>query len=219
MAVNKNKKRAGSRRVKHRGGGSGIGGYAFTGASIMPGLGNAAVNQPQMSCQSAARPEVAVGQPGLPGMVGGRYGFVDPTQFAPSTPFNGGLAPTTAIPCESAATTRNPLNQLGGAPGGIGSPFYTAPTAGYGNMPSAWVGSTGAPVMEIVGAPARILNPACLTTGGARRAKGRGRSAKGRGRSAKSRRAKSAKSAKSRRAKSNKSRRAKSAKSRSTKRR
>lgn len=190
--------------MKHRGGGSGIGGYAFTGASIMPGLGNAAVNQPQMSCQSAARPEVAAGQPGLPGMVGGRYGFVDPTQFAPSTPFNGGLAPTTAIPCESAATTRNPLNQLGGAPGGIGSPFYTAPTAGYGNVPSAWVGSTGAPVMEIVGAPARILNPACLTTGGARRAK----SAKGRGRSAKSRRAKSSKS-----------RRAKSAKGRSTKRR
>jgi hypothetical protein len=207
MAVNKNKKRAGSRRVKHRGGGAGIGGYAFTGASIMPGLGNAAVNQPQMSCQSAARPEVTVGQPGLPGMVGGRYGFVDPTQFAPSTPFNGGLAPTTAIPCESAATTRNPLNQLGGAPGGIGSPFYTAPTAGYGNMPSSWVGSTGAPVMEIVGAPARILNPACLTTGGARRAK-----------TAKSRRAKSVKS---RRAKSAKSRGAKSrgAKSRSTKRR
>jgi len=159
---------------KHRGGGAGIGGYAFTGAPIMPGLGNAAVNQPQVSCQAATPSQVSVTPGGLPGMVGGRYGFDLTSQVAPATPFLGGIPPVVRIPCESASTTHNPLNpQLGGAPGGMGSPFYTAPTAGYGNNPSAWTASTGAPVMLQVPYDAKVMNPACLTTGGRRKSRGR----------------------------------------------
>ena len=160
---------------KHRGGGAGIGGYAFTGAPIMPGLGNAAVNQPQISCQAANPGQVSVTPGGLPGMVGGRYSFDLTSQVAPSTPFLGGIPPVMKIPCESASTTQNPLNLRGGgamgAPGGMGSPFYTAPTAGYGNNPSAWTASTGAPVMLQIPYEARTMNPACLTTGGGRKSR------------------------------------------------
>lgn len=61
------KRRAG-RRTKHRGGGAGQGGWAFTGASVMPGLGNAAVNQPLNSCLAAPRfGEISVNPTGLPG--------------------------------------------------------------------------------------------------------------------------------------------------------
>jgi hypothetical protein len=166
---------------KHRGGGSGIGGYAFTGASIMPGLGNAAVNQPMESCLAAPRfGETTVTPGGLPGMVGGRYGFDLTSQITPGTPFLGGIPPVMKIPCEAA--TANPLNpQLGGAPGGVGSPFYTAPTAGYDNQPSSWTASTGAPVLLQVPYDAKMMNPACLKTGGARKKsrKSKGKSRKG----------------------------------------
>jgi len=160
-------KRTQRKMRKHRGGGSGIGGYAFTGASIVPGLGNAAVNQPQASCLAAPRfGETSVTPGGLPGMVGGRYGFDLTSQVAPATPFQGGIPPVMRIPCEAA--TANPLNpQLGGAPGGVGSPFYTAPTAGYDNQPSSWTASTGAPVLLQIPYDAKIMNPACLKTGGA----------------------------------------------------
>jgi hypothetical protein len=72
-----------------------------------------------------------------------------------------------SIPCESARP--NPLNvQLGGV-GGVDSAFYAAPTAGYTNTPSTWVGTTGAPSMLQTPYDARTINPACLKTGGGRR--------------------------------------------------
>jgi len=184
---------------RHRGGGAGMGGYAFTGAPIMPGLGNAAVNQPQVSCQAANPGQVSVTPGGLPGMVGGRYSFDLTSQVAPSTPFLGGIPPVMKIPCESASTTQNPLNLRGGAmgspegaPGGMGSPFYTAPTAGYGNNPSPWTASTGAPVLLQIPYEARTMNPACLTTGGARKSRKSKKSRKQKSRKQKSRKSKKA---------------------------
>lgn len=163
------------------GGGSGQGGYAFTGASIMPGLGNAAVNQPQASCLAAAPPgQVSTTPTGLPGnysQAGGRYGFDLTAQVAPATPFLGGIPPVVSIPCEGAVS--NPLNQSTGVPVnpnlpqlGGGNPADTAalfvPTAGYTQVPSTWTGN-GVPSLLSNPYDARAMTPACLTTGGARR--------------------------------------------------
>ena len=108
---------------------------------------------------------------------GGRYSFsFDPLTGA--APWAGAGPQAVRIPCEG--STPNPLNpgphtpstqppiQAGGA-GGIDSAYYAAPTAGYGNTPSSWVGSTGAPVMLQAPYDARSMNPACLKTGGGRR--------------------------------------------------
>ena len=160
------------------------------------------------SCLSSTRPGTIASYSanGLPGMSGGRrtrrqsggrYGFVSPNGAAVSGPPSmGGLAPMSRIPCEAA--TPNPLNptQLGGgAPpltgmslGGDNQAYY-APTAGYSNQASTWVGSTGAPSMIQTPYEAKSMNPACLKTGG-----GRTRRA-----SKKSRKSKSRKSHKSRR--------------------
>jgi hypothetical protein len=43
---------------------------------------------------------------------------------------------------------------------------YYAPTAGYGQQASTWVGSTGAPSLIEIPYNARAMNPACLKTGG-----------------------------------------------------
>jgi hypothetical protein len=167
-------------RKKHRGGGTGNI-VAFTGVPIMPGLGNAAVNQAQSSCLAADSFGRASASPtGLPGQFGGRYGFDLTQQIAPGTPFLGGIPPVVSIPCEGHYA--NPLNPSTGAPyqqnlpqrggvGGIDSAFYAAPTAGYTQNPSTWVGSTGSPALLSIpyaagGTPS--MNPACLKTGGGR---------------------------------------------------
>lgn len=61
------------------------------------------------------------------------------------------------------------LKAIPGTPGGTGSPFLTSPTAGYDNKPSTWVDSVGAPVQLQIPYNARIMNPACLKTGGSRK--------------------------------------------------
>jgi len=170
-----------STKRMHRGGGSGIGGYAFTGAPIMPGLGNAAVNQPMTSCLATPRfGEVSVNPTGLPFQAGGRYGFDLTSQVAPATPFQGGIPPVMAIPCEGQYS--NPLNPSTGAPiqpnlpqlGGA-NPADTAalyvPTAGYTQTASTWTGRDGTPALLSIPYDARAtpsMTPACLTTGGAR---------------------------------------------------
>jgi hypothetical protein len=63
------------------------------------------------------------------------------------------------------------LKAIPGTPGGTGSPFLTSPTAGYDNKPSTWTDSVGAPVQLQIPYNARIMNPACLKTGGSRRNK------------------------------------------------
>ena len=61
------------------------------------------------------------------------------------------------------------LKAIPGTPGGTGSPFLTSPTAGYANQPSTWRDSVGAPVELQIPYNARIMNPACIKTGGKRR--------------------------------------------------
>jgi hypothetical protein len=76
------------------------------------------------------------------------------------------------IPCESASTTANTLNQSGGA-GGVDSASYIAPTAGYAFAPSNWKDSVGAAVTLQMPYDAKMMNPACVKTGGARKRKAR----------------------------------------------
>jgi hypothetical protein len=151
-------------------------------------------------CLAAVKPDTMgfFGAKGLPGLSGGsrkqrggRYGFVSADgAAAPGSPWLGGLAPMQSIACE--ARTPNPMNkQLGGAAHLMGAPLmsqataggpvstagpdqaYYAPTAGYGNQASSWVGSTGAPSLIQNPYAAHAMNPACLKTGGARRTKSR----------------------------------------------
>jgi hypothetical protein len=117
---------------------------------------------------------------GSPVMNGGRY-MVDVGQG----PINGigsagpsaGMAVISRIGCEGglvntsppgALANPTPLRQAGGV-GGVDSAYYTAPTAGYGNRPSDFVDSVGGPVLLQQPYDARIMNPACLKTGGRRR--------------------------------------------------
>jgi hypothetical protein len=109
---------------------------------------------------------------------GGRYSF-DLTSPVPgaAAPWAGGIPPVMKIPCEAAYS--NPLNpvQMGGV-GGVDSAFYAAPTAGYTNNPSTWVGSTGAPSLLQTPYDARTTPPVCFKTGGGRKRSGSKRSGK-----------------------------------------
>lgn len=179
----RNKRSLKKRTRAHRGGGAGQGGYAFTGASVMPGLGNAAVNQPMASCQSAQRFGLASVTPtGIPFQAGGRYGFDLTAQVAPATPFQGGIPQVVAIPCEGQYS--NPLNPStapvqpnlrGGANPSDTAALYV-PTAGYTQSASTWTGQGGVPALLSVPYDARAtpsMTPACLKTGGGRRSRKR----------------------------------------------
>lgn len=145
-----------------------------------PPLGNnAAPVISQSSCMAEARPMVSPPSfGGLPGMRGGRrrtksqrggrYSFDLSTQLTPAAPWAGGIPQVQRIPCEAAVS--NPLNavQMGGV-GGVDSAFYAAPTAGYTNNPSSWVGSTGAPSLLQTPYAASTTPPVCMKTGGGKR--------------------------------------------------
>jgi hypothetical protein len=177
--------------------GGGLGQIYSFGAPIVPGLGNSAEVVPSSSCLATARPGMIDGlqAKGLPGMSGGarrrrggrrtrkqrggRYSFDLSAPAAGGTPWGTGIPQVVRIPCEG--STPNPLNpgphtpstqppiQRGGV-GGVDSAYYYAPTAGYTNTPSTWVGSTGAPALLQTPYNAGSLNPACLrTAGGGRR--------------------------------------------------
>jgi hypothetical protein len=170
-------------RRKQRGGNLGHT-YSF-GGPITPGapIGNTAVVIPQSSCMATPRfgeisfPTTGLGLPGMSGGArrkkqrGGRYSF-DLCTPAPgaAAPWAGGIPPVMRIPCEAAVS--NPLNpvQMGGV-GGVDSAFYAAPTAGYTNTPSSWVGSTGSPSLLQTPYDARTTPPVCFKTGGGRKKK------------------------------------------------
>jgi hypothetical protein len=112
---------------------------------------------------------------------GGRYSFdlsTGPVNGIGSAgPTSGSLAQVVRIGCEGGLVNTSPpgaypnptpLTQSGGV-GGIDSAFYTAPTAGYGNKASDFVDSVGGPVLLQQPYDARIMNPACLKTGGKRK--------------------------------------------------
>jgi len=173
---------------RYRGGGLGQS-YTF-GAPIIAGTDAGQTVVPQSSCMAEVRPGTimnpGVGS-GLPGMGGGgrrkkqtrrryqrggRYGF----DLGSSATFGGlpgtsGIPQVMSIPCESARV--NPLNAT--QMGGNYSTAYIAPTAGYTNTPSSWLGSTGAPSMLQTPYDARAMNSACLKTGGGRRRRSRRR--------------------------------------------
>lgn len=174
----------GTRRTQ-RGGNVGQG-YTFA-APLIPGVDNGPGAAPYSSCLAEVRPgtiqapTVNLGLPGMSGgrrrrgkgrksykkQRGGRYSF-DLSQPLGGNPYTGGIPQVVKIPCESSGTTANRLNQHGGV-GGVDSAFYQAPTAGYTNAASTWVGSTGAPVLLQTPYEARTMNPACLKTGGGKR--------------------------------------------------
>ena len=195
---------------RYRGGGLGQI-FSSPGPMLVAGADTGISFTPQSSCMAEVRPGYISnpgGGSGLPGMGGGRrrrlrgskrrgsnrgskrqrggrYGFdLSASSTFGGTPWGSGIPQVMSIPCESARS--NPLNQQGGV-GGVDSAFYSAPTAGYSNTPSTWVGSTGAPSMLQTPYDARTLNPACMKTGGARRRgrKGSRRSRKGSRRSRK----------------------------------
>ena len=150
-----------TRRTRRRGGG-----YSMGAAYVSPGnlvvQPNAQPGGPD--CLSASRPG-EIGRSdygGLPGMRGGGF-----TSSLPASVFSAerGLVATPAqairLPCESSATTQNPLNLRGGG----SSPelaAYHAPTAGHGIQMSQG-GST--PLMLHVPYAAK----SCISTGGGRR--------------------------------------------------
>jgi len=159
-------RRCWTRRNRKQGGGA----YQFTGASIAPGAVNnfGQVHQGSQSgtpdCVVGVKSDTLgfTGSPALPGLQkGGRYAFDLSEPLGGGTPALSGIPQVMSIPCE-ASTTR----QSGGGGDNVA---YFAPTAGYDNKPSGWVGSTGAPVMIQAPYEARAMNPACLTTGGSRR--------------------------------------------------
>jgi hypothetical protein len=178
--------------------------YSF-GGPITPGapIGNTAEVIPQSSCLATPRfgevsfPTTGLGLPGMSGGArrkkrgtrgkkqrGGRYSFDLSAPLNPSAgPGFGGIPQVMRIPCEAAVS--NPLNpvQLGGV-GGVDSAFYAAPTAGYGNTPSSWVGSTGAPSMLQTPYEARTMPPVCFKTGGGKKTR-RGKKSTRRGKKGK----------------------------------
>ncbi len=185
--------------------GGGLGNSYTFGAPIVPGLGNSAEVIPFSSCLATQRfgtvptPTSGLGLPGLSGGArrrrdkktrkqrkqrGGRYSFDLSQQITPGAPWAGGIPQVVRIPCEG--STPNPLNpgphtpstqppiQRGGV-GGVDSAYYQAPTAGYTNVPSTWVSSTGSPSLLQQPYEARTMNPACLKTGGGKRRGGKRR--------------------------------------------
>jgi len=115
---------------------------------------------------------------GLPGMAGGsrkvrrgakRRGSKRRRQ-------RGGRYMVAAAPYpESSSVGPNvyaPVSKLGcnfQGGGGADTVAYYAPTAGYSQQPSSWVGATGSPVLLQAPYAAGAMNQACLKTGGGRR--------------------------------------------------
>lgn len=173
----------GAKNTRRRQRGGNLGQIVTFGGPITPGapIGNTATVIPQSSCLAAESfgrvsfPTTGLGLPGMSGGArrrkqrGGRYSF-DLSAPAPgaAAPWAGGPPPVMRIPCEAAV--HNPLNpvQMGGV-GGIDSAFYAAPTAGYTNTPSSWVGSTGSPSLLQTPYEARTTPPVCFKTGGGRK--------------------------------------------------
>ena len=186
--------------------GGGLGQGYTMGAPIMPGVDTGPAWTPQSSCMAEVRPGYLSsgvgGAGGLPGMGGGRrrrgtrakrtkrskrtrsqrggrytFDLSSSAEFG-GTPWGSGIPQVAPLACEAAR--HNPLNPVqSGGVGGVDSAFYSAPTAGYTNTASTWLGSTGAPSLLQTPYEARTMTPACLKTGGGRKRRGtRGRKGK-----------------------------------------
>ena len=133
----------------------------------LPGMGGGR-RRGKASRRKASRRKASRRKASRRKMRGGRYSFdLSTSSTFGGTPYTSGIPQVVSIPCESARP--NPLNAQMGGVGGIDSARYIAPTAGYTNTASTWLGGTGAPSMVQTPYDARILNPACMKTGGGRR--------------------------------------------------
>jgi hypothetical protein len=172
---------------KHSGGGSDA--YTF-GAPIVPGGPDQQVVG-MSACQAVSRPgEIASYSPpfrgGLPGMAGGgrRYKKFTLKQLKRlHKKRGGGWTVDTAKPLggpnvlldntKIAACTWGGGGRMRGGASLLGSPdlaAYAAPTAGYTNVASSFTDSVGAPILLQQPYEARTMNPACIKTGGGRKA-------------------------------------------------
>lgn len=177
-------------RKRRQNGGSGNS-YSF-GAAVSPGAPYASEVIGGSSCMAAARPGMIAGYSppglgGLPGMAGGRRRSKRTKRSKRSkrskrqrTKRMRGGRYTTEPGAPYASVGPNvftPITKLGcefqGGGGGVDLAAYSAPTAGYTNQPSSWVGATGSPVLLQAPYDARSMNPACLKTGGGRRKRAR----------------------------------------------
>ena len=182
------KAQKGRRTRRQRGGDSAS--YGF-GAAVAPGAPYASEVIAKEACLAVPRPGTLVnysaGTGGLPGFTGfkgfgggrrsrkqrgGRW-MADP---AHTTGGPNPIMPITRIACEGGmvdtsppGAAPNPMPLQRGGVGGVASPYYSVPTAGYGNQASTWVSSSGTPSLLQTPYDARTMNPACLKTGGGRR--------------------------------------------------
>jgi len=162
------------------------GGTYMAGASIAPGVLEWRGGTPGTpDCLAAARPGMVTysGSQGLPGLSGGR-------RRRGSRKQNGGRRRGTRK--QTGGRRRNTRKQTGGRYGFVDGAYqaiplerstsdipqnggasdnqaYYAPTGGYSNQASTWVGSTGAPLLLSAGYSDRSVNQACVKTGGSRR--------------------------------------------------
>ena len=163
----KNQRKYRKNCLRNQAGGNLGANYAVVPTSLVPAnpsLGAARID-PISSCvaqtpPSAMTPPPAVGLPGF--QRGGRYGF---DMASPIVAAGAGLGMSGYPEVVSLGGCEGvPPRQQGGNPGGVGSPYTIAPTAGYGNVPSPWVSAVGAPVEIQV-----PYNARASTCGGARR--------------------------------------------------
>ena len=179
------KRRSASRRRQRGGAGPWTGAY-----TVGPPLTVGSYAQeiiPTTGCDAAAPSGGFIGvvPRGLPGVGGGRrrrtkgrkqrggrYTFDLQAGAIGNGPFAAG-AQVSSIPCEGGmyntgptANLPNPVPMAGGAGpyASTDNASYYAPTAGYGNQTSSWVGSAGAPSLLQIPYEARAMNPACLKT-------------------------------------------------------
>jgi hypothetical protein len=173
------------------------GGTYMAGASIAPGVLEWRGGTPGTpDCLAVARPGMVTysGSQGLPGLSGGRRRRGSRKQSGGrrrgSRKQNGGRRRNTRK--QTGGRRRNTRKQTGGRYGFVDGAYqaiplerstsdipqnggasdnqaYYAPTGGYSNQASTWVGSTGAPLLLSAGYSDRSVNQACVKTGGSRR--------------------------------------------------
>lgn len=138
-------------------------------------------------CHDATRPGLVAplgGSGGLPGFAGGAY-TTNLTPLTSASAGMGGYPVVSRVGCEGGLVTTDqtgvsphPTLLQNGGVANLGNPSYIAPTAGYTTGPSGWVSSAGSPSLINTPYDARMPNPACNKTGGARRRSRKSRSRK-----------------------------------------
>jgi hypothetical protein len=152
--------------------------YAITppAATGLPGFGKMMGGAYTFNLGSTSNPNgAALGLGAIPEVmkVGCQGTITNPLNNGPHTASNP--TPGAINNWDTAASITKGMVQAGGV-GQVDSPFYTAPTAGFANTVSTWKDSVGGPVQLQMPYDAKIMNPACVKTGGRRRVpKGRKR--------------------------------------------